>query len=145
MSRGAFRLLSSTGLLSHERERSLEWKGVELERITVEVILAISNTELNRFLLLGDVEGAEEVVPDREDKSVVFVPMTFCLAVMNLVLGGANKDRAQEGPVREPNMGVPQVIAGKKEEVGGDSDPIDRVEGDRGRNEEPSQSVGGAR
>ena len=123
----------------------MEWKGVELERIAIEVLFAIPDTELNRFSFLGDVEGAKEVVPDREDKSVVFVPVALCFAVMNLVLGGANKDCAEAGPVRKPNMGVPQVIAGKKEEVGSDSDPIDGVEGDSGRNEEASQSVGGAR
>ena len=109
------------------------------------MLLTVSDTEFNRFSLFRDVERAEDVVPNREDKSVVLVPVTLRLAVMNLVLGGADKDRAEERPVREPNMGVSEVVASKKEEVGSDSDPVDGIERYRGRNEKPSQSVGGTR
>ena len=81
-------------LLCKDRESFLEGEDVELDGIRIVRVLSVSDTELYRFPLLWNVEGAKEVIPDREDESIVFVPMTLCFAVMNLVLRGADKDRA---------------------------------------------------
>ena len=94
------------------------------------MLLSITEPELDGFSLFGDVERSEEVVPYREDKAVVLVPVTLRLAVVDLMLGRAYKDRAEEGSVGEPHVRVAEVVAGNKEEIRGDPETVHGVQRD---------------
>ena len=79
------------------------------------------DAELDLFPGEGDVERAAEPVPDRESEAEVAVPVPLVLAVVDLVLGGADQDPAQGGTVREPDVGVPQL---EGEHVIEEEDPV---------------------
>lgn len=129
---------------SKETQCPLKGKKVELERGRIELLLAISDTEFNRLLLFWNIERAEEIIPDSEDESVVFVPMAFRFAVMNLMLSGANENRTEEWAIGEPDVRVPEMISREKEEVGGDAESVDGIYRDDWRHEKMSQGIGDA-
>lgn len=62
------------------------------------------------FTALRHIQRAEQRIPNRKRIPEVLVEMFPVNAVVDLMLRGTDEDIAQDRPVRQPDMGMPQLV-----------------------------------
>src|SRR5690606_2852226 len=105
----------------------LERNEVEILHRPVFGVVVPAEAELHAMALLGlgDVEGAEQPVPDGELGAEIAVPVMGVGAVMDLVHGRADEDPRQHRPEAEPDMGMAQMGPADVEQHAADIDAED--------------------